>query len=125
MKNLCNYQPEALYNKSKGFCNTTLAGSLQDGLQGTLIYIINSVSNEMLINNFMNKTSPTIMELEGAFIVSEILKEVNFLMRIDFTNVTEKNLLNIQVFYIFIFLDFIYYLCYLWFDIIVYHLFLC
>ena len=74
MNNLCNFQPEDLYNKSKGFCNSTLAGSLQNGLQGTLIHIINSVTGEMQINNFLNKTSPTIMELEGAFIVSEILK---------------------------------------------------
>lgn len=47
MNNLCNFQTEELYNKSKGFCNFTLGGSLQDGLQGTLIYIINSVTSEM------------------------------------------------------------------------------
>lgn len=32
MNNLCEFQPEELYNKSKGFCNSTLGGSLQDGL---------------------------------------------------------------------------------------------
>lgn len=49
----------------------------------------------MEINNFLNKTSPTIMELEGAFITSEILKEVNFLMRMDFIKITEIKLENI------------------------------
>lgn len=47
------------------------------GLNTILIFVINYISTDMEISHFKNRTSYTYMILEGAFIVSNIIRDVN------------------------------------------------
>ncbi|CAK59480.1 unnamed protein product (macronuclear) [Paramecium tetraurelia] len=87
--NLCDLLPEDLKERSQQLCQTTLGGSLRKGLYGALVYIYTSIQNEMQINYFLNKTENTVNELEGVFMVSQIIKEINSKMWLDIVNSTE------------------------------------
>ncbi|CAD8119553.1 unnamed protein product [Paramecium sonneborni] len=82
--NLCEMISLDLIERSKDFCFQTLGGSLQGGLQGALVFIYSSIKNEKQKNQFLNKTENTVNELEGVFIITEIIKQANLAFKVDF-----------------------------------------
>lgn len=82
--NLCTKLREDLMAISTNICNITLGQSLQKGLTGALVYIYTSIRNEMQIDYFFNKSVPSYQELEGGFILGELIKDLNKNMKLDF-----------------------------------------
>ncbi|CAD8192866.1 unnamed protein product [Paramecium pentaurelia] len=94
---LCELLPGDLKERSEQLCQTTLGGSLRKGLYSALVYIYTSIQNEMQINYFLNKTENTVNELEGVFMVSQIIKQINSKMWLDIVNQTEYLQQNISI----------------------------
>ncbi|CAD8104784.1 unnamed protein product [Paramecium sonneborni] len=93
--NICNFLDDSMKEKSMALCSITLGGSFLNGLTGSLIYIYTNIQNEMQINKFLNKTEDTRNELEGAFIISQVIKQINTYMKADLTNQTDNILSSI------------------------------
>ncbi|CAD8119563.1 unnamed protein product [Paramecium sonneborni] len=87
---LCEQLPGDLQERSIQLCQTTLGGSLRKGLYSALVYIYTSVQNEMQINEFYNKTENTVNELEGVFMVSQIIKQMNTKLWSDVVKSTDQ-----------------------------------
>jgi len=51
-----------------------MSSNIQRGLKPILIYIINFIRTDMEINGFEKRLNATYLELEGAFLVSELIK---------------------------------------------------
>lgn len=95
--NLCTKLREDLMAISTNICNITLGQSLQKGLTGALVYIYTSIRNEMQIDYFFNKSVPSYQELEGGFILGELIKDLNKNMKLDFIETTGGVMDTIQV----------------------------
>ncbi|CAD8090904.1 unnamed protein product [Paramecium primaurelia] len=93
--NICNFLDDSMKEKSMALCQITLGGSFLNGLTGSLIYIYTNIQNEMQINQFLNKTENTRNELEGVFIISQVIKQINTYMKADLTNQTNNILSSI------------------------------
>ena len=50
---------------------------MRRGLNSILVYIINSIETEYEINSFEIKLSSPILEMEGAFILCQLINELN------------------------------------------------
>lgn len=50
---------------------------MKHGLKAILIYIQNLIETDMAINNFTYRAVPTQNELEGAFMISDIINLIN------------------------------------------------
>ncbi|CAD8104782.1 unnamed protein product [Paramecium sonneborni] len=101
--NLCEVISMDLIERSKDFCFQTLGGSLQKGLQGALVFIYSSMKNEQQINSFLNKTENTVNELEGVFIITEIIKQANLAFKVDFLSqaqLVQDSLIIISIIYL-------------------------
>ncbi|CAD8197904.1 unnamed protein product [Paramecium pentaurelia] len=101
--NLCDMLSQDLITKSKDLCFSTLGGSLQKGLQGALVFVYSSINNEKQINLFLNKTENTVNELEGVFILSELIKKVNVAFKDDFLSqakLVQDSLFIISIIYL-------------------------
>ncbi|CAD8198779.1 unnamed protein product [Paramecium octaurelia] len=101
--NLCDLLSQDLMTKSKDLCFSTLGGSLQKGLQGALVFVYSSINNEKQINKFLNKTENTVNELEGVFILSELIKQTNVAFKDDFLSqakLVQDSLFIISIIYL-------------------------
>ncbi|CAD8177841.1 unnamed protein product [Paramecium pentaurelia] len=74
---LCTFLPEYLKEKSKDLCPTIMNQNMKHGLKAMLIYIQNLIEVDMAINNFTYRAVPTQNELEGAFMISELINVIN------------------------------------------------
>ena len=77
MSNLCEYLPEQMRLNSLTICPNTLGQNMRHGLKAMLIYVGNLISTDMAINNFTYRALPTVNELDGAFMISEIINVIN------------------------------------------------
>ncbi|CAD8178638.1 unnamed protein product [Paramecium pentaurelia] len=77
VENLCEYLPEYLIDKSKLLCPITMNGNMKRGLKIMLVYISSLIETDMAINNFTYRARPTSNELEGAYMISEIINVIN------------------------------------------------
>ncbi|CAD8161874.1 unnamed protein product [Paramecium octaurelia] len=77
IENLCDYLPEYLIDKSKLLCPITMNGNMKRGLKIMLVYISSLIQTDMAINNFTYRARPTSNELEGAYMISEIINVIN------------------------------------------------
>ncbi|CAD8103443.1 unnamed protein product [Paramecium sonneborni] len=75
--NLCTFLPEYLIEKSKDLCPNIMNQNMRHGLKAMLIYIQNLIEVDMAINNFTYRAVPTQNELEGAFMISEVINVIN------------------------------------------------
>ncbi|CAD8173684.1 unnamed protein product [Paramecium octaurelia] len=107
--NLCDFIPDELKNKSNSICQVVLNQNMRRGLQALLIYIINHITTDMEINQFTSRSQASYLELEGAFLVSNIIKVVNDKFNIDLMDQTTyfMNLTNMHNIIMFINLFFI------------------
>ncbi|CAD8086788.1 unnamed protein product [Paramecium primaurelia] len=95
---LCDFIPLELKNKSNNICQIVLNQNMKRGLQALLIYIINHITTDMEINQFTSRSQVSYLELEGAFLVSNIIKVVNDKFNIDLMDQTKyfMNLINMH-----------------------------
>ncbi|CAD8100055.1 unnamed protein product [Paramecium sonneborni] len=77
IENLCQFLPEYLIEKSKQLCPITMSGNMKRGLKIMLVYISSLIETDMAINNFTYRARPTSNELEGAYMISEIINVIN------------------------------------------------
>ncbi|CAK88525.1 unnamed protein product (macronuclear) [Paramecium tetraurelia] len=107
--NLCDFIPDELKNKSNTICQIVLNQNMRRGLQALLIYIINHITTDMEINQFTSRSQASYLELEGAFLVSNIIKVVNDKFNIDLMDQTTyfMNLANMHNIIMFINLFFL------------------
>ncbi|CAK86914.1 unnamed protein product (macronuclear) [Paramecium tetraurelia] len=74
---LCTFLPDYLKEKSKDLCPTIMNQNMKYGLKAILVYIENLIQVDMAINNFTYRAVPTQNELEGAFMISNIINVIN------------------------------------------------
>ncbi|CAD8168194.1 unnamed protein product [Paramecium octaurelia] len=74
---LCTFLPDYLKEKSKDLCPTIMNQNMKNGLKAILVYIENLIQVDMAINNFTYRAVPTQNELEGAFMISDIINVIN------------------------------------------------
>ncbi|CAD8189715.1 unnamed protein product [Paramecium pentaurelia] len=99
---LCDFLPDDLKQKSVTLCPIVMNQNMKMGLKAVLVYIINFITTDMEINQFKNRTSQNFLELEGAFLVSNIIGSINQLFNKDLTQQTEKIISQINLHNIFI-----------------------
>ena len=61
---------------------------MRHGLKAMLIYIQNLIETDVAINNFTYRAVPTQNELEGAFMISEVMNVMNSCFYNDLIDVT-------------------------------------
>ncbi|CAD8097411.1 unnamed protein product [Paramecium sonneborni] len=107
--NLCEFIPRELMNTSSSICSIAMNQNMKRGLQALLIYIINHITTDMEINKFTSRSQASYLELEGAFLISNIIKVVNDQFNIDLMDQTIYfiNLINIHNIIMFVNLLFI------------------
>ncbi|CAD8095427.1 unnamed protein product [Paramecium sonneborni] len=96
-ENLCYYLPNYFSNKSESICPQIMDQNMERGLFGLLIYICNFISNDMAINHFTKKLQQSYLELEGAFLVSYIIKDINTYFHSDLETETQSYIDKISV----------------------------
>ncbi|CAD8173680.1 unnamed protein product [Paramecium octaurelia] len=96
-ENLCNFLPNYISSKSQTLCPQIMDQNLERGLLGLLIYISNFINTDMAINQFTNKLQQSYLELEGAFLVSYIIKDINTSFHFDLQSQTQFYIDKISV----------------------------
>ncbi|CAD8105906.1 unnamed protein product [Paramecium sonneborni] len=102
INDLCNFIPENLKQKSITLCPFVMNQNMKMGLKAVLVYIINFITTEMEINAFKNRTTQNNLELEGAFLVSNIIGSINMYFNQDLIEQTQKIIAKINLHNIFI-----------------------
>ncbi|CAD8070225.1 unnamed protein product [Paramecium primaurelia] len=77
VSNLCNFIPKNIEEKSKSICSQIFNQNMQLGLKAVLIYAQNLIAKEIEINKFTKRLTIVYNELDGVFILSQIIKDVN------------------------------------------------
>ncbi|CAD8090186.1 unnamed protein product [Paramecium sonneborni] len=75
--NLCNFIPISLQEKSKLICPQIFNQNMQLGMKAVLVYAENLIAKEIEINKFTKRLTIVYNELDGVFILSQIIKNVN------------------------------------------------
>ncbi|CAD8086790.1 unnamed protein product [Paramecium primaurelia] len=96
-ENLCNFLPNYISQKSSTICPQIMDQNLERGLLGLLIYISNFINTDMAINHFTKKLQQSYLELEGAFLVSYIIKDINTSFHYDLVSQTQFYINKISV----------------------------
>ncbi|CAD8097409.1 unnamed protein product [Paramecium sonneborni] len=94
---LCNFLPDYFSQKSVTICPQIMDQNMERGLFGLLIYICNFISNDMALNHFTQKLQSSYLELEGAFLVSYIIKDLNTYFHLDLESETQFYIYKINV----------------------------
>ncbi|CAK86913.1 unnamed protein product (macronuclear) [Paramecium tetraurelia] len=97
VSNLCDYIPINLKEKSQFLCPQIFNENMLLGLKAVLIYSYNLIAKEIEINKFTQRSSIVQNELDGVFILSQIIKEVNTQFVEDLKDQTNQ---LVQIFYI-------------------------
>ncbi|CAD8201780.1 unnamed protein product [Paramecium octaurelia] len=100
---LCDFLPDDLKQKSLTICPIVMNQNMKMGLKAVLVYMINFITTDMEINQFKTRTTQNFLDLEGAFLVSNIIGYINELFNADLTQQTEKIISQINLHNIFIF----------------------
>ncbi|CAD8177840.1 unnamed protein product [Paramecium pentaurelia] len=77
VSNLCDYIPINLKQKSEFICPQIFNQNMLLGLKAVLIYSYNLIAKEIEINKFTKRLIIVYNELDGVFILSQIIKDVN------------------------------------------------
>ncbi|CAD8103445.1 unnamed protein product [Paramecium sonneborni] len=101
--NLCNFIPINLQVKSQLICPQIFNQNMQLGLKAVLLYAENLIAKEIEINKFTKRLTIVYNELDGVFILSQIIKDFNnqFVQDLkDLTNQLAEILYTINICYI-------------------------
>ncbi|CAD8089580.1 unnamed protein product [Paramecium sonneborni] len=90
LSDLCEYLPGDLKIRAAQLCPTIMNQNMRHGLKAMLIYIQNLIETDVAINNFTYRAVPTQNELEGAFMISEVINVMNSNFYNDLIDVTIK-----------------------------------
>ncbi|CAD8148460.1 unnamed protein product [Paramecium octaurelia] len=90
LSDLCDYLPGDLKVRAAELCPTIMNQNMKHGLKAMLIYIQNLIETDVAINNFTYRAVPTQNELEGAFMISEVINVMNSNFYNDLIDVTSK-----------------------------------
>ncbi|CAD8173646.1 unnamed protein product [Paramecium octaurelia] len=96
-KDLCDYIPNELQERSKTLCPLVMSQNMKRGLKAVLIYIINFIKTDMEINKFQVRTQASFLELEGGFLVSNLIKLINDKFNVDLMNQTKYYISTINI----------------------------
>ncbi|CAD8068799.1 unnamed protein product [Paramecium sonneborni] len=88
--NLCDQLLDDMRQKASAICPIVMSQGMQRGLLGILVYIVNYIQTEKDINQFTNRLQLSYLELEGAFLVSEIVRKLNIEIQLDLDLQTQK-----------------------------------
>ncbi|CAD8168196.1 unnamed protein product [Paramecium octaurelia] len=97
VSNLCDYIPIDLKEKSEFICPQIFNQNMLLGLKAVLIYSYNLIAKEIEINKFTQRSSIVQNELDGVYILSEIIKDVNTQFIEDLKDMTNQ---LVQILYI-------------------------
>ncbi|CAD8064670.1 unnamed protein product [Paramecium primaurelia] len=98
LSDLCQYLPGDIKVRGAQLCPTIMNQNMRHGLKAMLIYIQNLIETDVAINNFTYRAVPTQNELEGAFMISEVINVMNSYFYNDLIDVTTKLVDQQQVF---------------------------
>ncbi|CAD8068710.1 unnamed protein product [Paramecium sonneborni] len=90
LSDLCEYLPVDIKIRAEQLCPTIMNQNMRHGLKAMLIYIQNLIETDVAINNFTYRAIPTQNELEGAFMISEVINVMNSNFYNDLIYVTTK-----------------------------------
>ncbi|CAD8095367.1 unnamed protein product [Paramecium sonneborni] len=102
VKDLCEYISEELKESSQILCPQVMSQNMKRGLKAVLIYIINFIKTDMEINKFQVRTQASFLELEGAFLVSNLIKLINDKFNQDLMNQTQYYISTVNIHNIFV-----------------------
>ncbi|CAD8059303.1 unnamed protein product [Paramecium primaurelia] len=88
--NLCDQLLDDMKQKASTICPIVMSQGMQRGLLGILVYIVNYIQTEKDINQFTERLQLSYLELEGAFLVSEIVRKLNIEIQLDLYAQTQK-----------------------------------
>ncbi|CAD8059145.1 unnamed protein product [Paramecium primaurelia] len=98
LSDLCEYLPGDIKIRAVSLCPTIMNQNMRHGLKAMLIYIQNLIETDVAINNFTYRAVPTQNELEGAFMISEVINVMNSYFYNDLIDVTTKLVDQQQIF---------------------------
>ncbi|CAK93090.1 unnamed protein product (macronuclear) [Paramecium tetraurelia] len=90
LSDLCEYLPGDIKIRAATLCPTIMNQNMRHGLKAMLIYIQNLIETDVAINNFTYRAVPTQNELEGAFMISEVINVMNSNFYNDLIQVTTE-----------------------------------
>ncbi|CAD8089740.1 unnamed protein product [Paramecium sonneborni] len=100
--NLCDQLLDDMRQKASTICPIVMSQAMSRGLLGILVYIVNYIQTEKDINQFTERLQLSYLELEGAFLVSEIVRKLNIEIQLDLSVQTQKLVDQITMHSIFI-----------------------